>query len=769
MKGIKFKRTTADKQSQQVDTEQKNKLNPNTMNESTSEKTGFKKLLAVLSPLRNNNKHVTKQHQDSQTLTSKEETALFTRLAAALHINKSLGLKISVIFIISLIVCVAVVGFSSAMLSKSNLEENIISASEETIKQVARNIDTTLANYDDITFQLMFDDKVVSNMSNYIAAEDMLAQIDATRALNDLLSTYIFSNTQLKNIAIIPAYGQADAIVSGTIQNNMTKRLSTDEYQAQPWFQDVIDKNGGVVWISPQSNGILQTGLNDTVALARIVTNTTRGHEYLLMLEFSTQDLFAATNDVEIIENSYIEVIDKSNTYIKSNVSEQVGLEANYEFVTLVGDRDQGQFHIEHKSTQEPLIVVYSKIEENESWYLAGVLSENEIQKEINPIMRFTMIVIVLAAGLAVVIGFFMLRMISRPLTQISTVMIKGAEGDLTVRAPIMNRKDEIGVLARTFDEMMIQIEGLARQTTTSAQHVLTTAAELSQASHKTAIAGKEISIATDEIAAGASALAVEAEKGSDLTNNINNQMIHVNQSREQMNYATNLVDEASEKGLDYMNGLISRTGETEQMVNAMVGKVDALSESTKSIVKILDVLNSITKQTNILSLNATIEAARAGQAGKGFMVVADEIRQLAEQSRRSIDVVGQITATISKEIGETVGVLKQAQPIFQEQIVSVKEANQLFVSVRSQMEMLKDNINGVSAAFDQLSDSQETLSQSMNNVSAVAEQSSATSQEVASLSSEQLMISEQLVNLSAQLESVSENLKNQLSRFKIS
>src|SRR5690606_29864537 len=186
---------------------------------------------------------------------------------------------------------------------------------------------------------------------------------------------------------------------------------------------------------------------------------------------------------------------------------------------------------------------------------------------------------ILLATVLAVIIGIVMLRMVSRPLTQISTVMTKGAKGDLTVRAPIMNRSDEIGMLARTFDDMMIQIEGLARQTTDSAKHVLTTASELTQASHKTATAGKEISIATDEIAAGASSLAVEAEKGSDLTQSINNQMLQVNQSREQMNVSATQVDDASEQGLNYMNGLIEHTGKTEQMVSEMVSKVNALSD----------------------------------------------------------------------------------------------------------------------------------------------------------------------------------------------
>jgi len=769
MKGIKFKRATADKKSQQVDAIENNNLIPNSQDDTANgkEKSKLSKLISKITKnntSKNSVAHVEKAQKASFF------SFLLKGLSNVVNVKKSLGMKIFIVFIVSLIACVATVGILSYSIAKSKLEDNIIVASKETIRQVSRNIDTTLKNIDDLTFQFMFDEKITSNISTYIAAEDMIAQIEANRTINDLLSTYIFSNNTIRNIALIPAKAATDPIVNGAITSNMANRSSTTEYQAMPWFQQVVEKNGSVVWISPQADGIVEGGINNTVALGRIVTNTTKGNEYVLVIEFLTQDLFSAATDVSIIENSYLEIIDSTNKYVLSNQPEQVGLDANFDLANEIAESTlvNGSFTTKHKENNDDFIIVYSQIERNQSWYLSGALPNDEIQKEARTIFSFTLLMVIVAFALAIVIGFIMLRMVSRPLTQISTVMTRGAKGDLTVRAPIMNRSDEIGVLAKTFDDMMIQIEALAREATQSASHVLTTATELTQASNKTATAGKEISIATDEIAAGASSLAVEAEKGSDLTNSITEQMVQVNHSREQMITSASQVDEASEQGLTYMNGLIERTGETEQMVKEMVNKVNALSDSTKSIVKILDVLNNITKQTNILSLNATIEAARAGQAGKGFMVVADEIRQLAEQSRQSIDVVGQITETISNEIVDTVQVLQQAQPIFQEQIVSVKEANQIFISVRSQMDLLKENINEVSVAFDNLSTSQETLSQSMNNVSAVAQQSSATSEEVASLSSEQLVISEQLVNLSSQLEAVSSNLKTQLSKFKI-
>ncbi|MNN10347.1 Methyl-accepting chemotaxis protein McpC [compost metagenome] len=178
--------------------------------------------------------------------------------------------------------------------------------------------------------------------------------------------------------------------------------------------------------------------------------------------------------------------------------------------------------------------------------------------------------------------------------------------------------------------------------------------------------------------------------------------------------------------------------------------------------------MQNITQQTNILSLNATIEAARAGAAGRGFMVVADEIRQLADQSKQSISMVGQITDNIQMEMNETVQALSEASPLFQEQINSVKQTNQIFISVRDQMVGFVQHLEEVTVSIDELNESQNVLSEAMSNVSAVAEESSATSEEVASLSSEQQTVGQHLVELSDKLENVSAGLKESLSKFTV-
>jgi len=138
-----------------------------------------------------------------------------------------------------------------------------------------------------------------------------------------------------------------------------------------------------------------------------------------------------------------------------------------------------------------------------------------------------------------------------------------------------------------------------------------------------------------------------------------------------------------------------------------------------------LDVLGNVSKQTNILSLNATIEAARAGAAGKGFMVVADEIRKLADQSRQSIGVVGEIVNNISREIDETVNVLTEANPIFQEQIDSVREANQIFTTVQDNMASFVSRLDEATESVRQLEECQRGRRGSFRHVgrSGIAQQ----------------------------------------------
>src|SRR5690606_38240639 len=122
-----------------------------------------------------------------------------------------------------------------------------------------------------------------------------------------------------------------------------------------------------------------------------------------------------------------------------------------------------------------------------------------------------------------------------------------------------------------------------------SAQEVLRTATELSDVSKKTAMSAREISVATEQIAGGASTLAIEAERGNELTLNIKNEMGSVVESNFEMGKSANEVEKVSEQGIVYMSELINKTNSTETMTRSMTDKVNNLRESTTSIRQILE------------------------------------------------------------------------------------------------------------------------------------------------------------------------------------
>ncbi|WP_258171331.1 methyl-accepting chemotaxis protein [Paenibacillus sp. R14(2021)] len=671
---------------------------------------------------------------------------------------KSVGLMLFLIIFCAILVCVLVVGLFSYSTSKSIIKTKVADSSAVAIGQSKGKLDLMFKNYEALSMQVLLDKNVQDNLLQYSQAKDDYDKFDIMKKLSDTIQSYVLGNSTIVGAAIIPIAGDSTAITVGSTS------MSSEDAQKSDWMKSIKDASGRLVWLPSKVKGYGGSSSDPTIAMGRVMKNTvTNEGNFVLLVEIHLSEIGKQLSDLQLGNGSDITIVDNANKIMFSK--DEKLLTQNSPITLPTEGKAAKSGSLTTQSNGVEVLAMYKQFDTT-GWKLVGAVPVAELVKDAKQIRNATYIIAAIAALLAIGIGLLVIRMVAIPLVNLRNLMNEGERGNLTVRSTI-NKKDEIGQLAQSFNQMMTQITVLVQQSNQSAQDVLGTAGELSDASKKTAISAKEIAVATEEIANGATSLAVEAEKGSDLTSEISQQMLQVMNANQEMGSAAAEVEKASRQGTTYMNSLIEKTGMTEEMTRSMVEKVDRLKESTRSIRKILDVLNNMTKQTNILSLNATIEAARAGAAGKGFMVVADEIRKLADQSRQSIDVVGQITETIQKEIDETVNVLSNAYPIFQEQIQSVKEANQIFLTVQGQMGDFVGRLNTVTESISVLERSQVVLSEAMGNVSAVAQESSATSEEVASLSNEQTNISEGLVRLSDKLEMVSSGLKETLSRFR--
>jgi len=613
--------------------------------------------------------------------------------------------------------------------------ENFYQSFEKVSKQIATNseISKYLTDIDNIEDKASFD------------------HFSKVSKLSEKVMPIGISNSSIKGISILNPKGELLTVFGNVSQikdTGWTKQL--DPMQTEP------------VWLQGGPDSF--TNSPDVIAIARrFVDAYTLDDHGILVIEIPVRELAKEMSKVTLgngKQGKQVMIVDSHNTIVQASEPLGPGMPSPIQLSTEQQAKDKDSFLLDEN------LIAFSK-SSNSGWYLVGMIPTNSLIQGAGQILTNTIYMCIGAAILAILIGFVMIRLIARPLVKLMSFMREGASGNLGIRSNYKS-KDEIGRLGQSFDRMMEEITNLVQHTNHSAHEVLKTAETLTNASRTTALASREIAVATEQISGGAAGLATESEKGSELTQQITDKMRNVIESNTSMSEAANEVRLSSEQGIQNMQNLNTKTEAADEMIRSMVSKVDHLNKSTQSIVKILDMLHSMTKQTNILSLNASIEAARAGSAGRGFKVVADQIYQLAAQSRESIDVVGQITESIQNGIHDTVQVLASAYPIFQEQIDAVKETSIILHKVQGDMGSFIRQLSSASESIADLNQSQSVLSAAMMNVSAVAEEALATSEEVASLSSEQLTVSDNLVQLSETLGQLSDSLHKSLSRFRV-
>jgi methyl-accepting chemotaxis protein len=316
---------------------------------------------------------------------------------------------------------------------------------------------------------------------------------------------------------------------------------------------------------------------------------------------------------------------------------------------------------------------------------------------------------------------------------------IGSGEGDLTKRIKVTGN-DEIGQVGKGFNAFVVKLQDIIQQVIQKSNGVLSLAEDVHQQSGYSQEQTSKQRMSIESLAAAM----------SEMNSTIQEIALNANKAAELAKQATDNVENGHEtvtNSIDHIQSL------SEDMTNA-AHVIHELSEQSESIGGILNVIRGISEQTNLLALNAAIEAARAGEQGRGFAVVADEVRSLAQKTADSTDEIQKMIEQLQAGSRKAVDVINRGQESTNRTVESVDQAGTALITIRSAVEQINDMNFQVATATEEQSQAIDEMNENIVRVEEAG--------------NENLEVAEQVTELSNQLTDFANQLSDLMSQFKV-
>ncbi len=404
-------------------------------------------------------------------------------------------------------------------------------------------------------------------------------------------------------------------------------------------------------------------------------------------------------------------------------------------------------------------------MQQNNLDYATSINDENT--ERVDQVTAFVFIIIIIALILLVVLSTIIARMIVKPIREMRNLLSKAENGDFTGKGSYQS-KDEMGELTSSYNQMSTTLQSIFATVNDSTQQVASAAEELSASAEQSTKASEHVTITIQELASGSDVQVQNVDKSSEVMNDI---MDHTKSIFDNTEKITNDVLHASKMSQDGNQAIEQVNKQMDSIYNNVTSlsqAVKSLDERTSEIGQISNVISGISAQTNLLALNAAIEAARAGEHGKGFAVVADEVRKLAEESNKSTEQISNLISLIQKDAENTLNTMNKASEEVNSGIKVVNTAGSSFQKIDIAVNNVVSQIEDISKAVKDLTAGTEHVTSSINEVSEVAKESASITQNISAATEEQLASMEEISASSQSLATLADDLQNLMKKFNI-
>ena len=659
--------------------------------------------------------------------------------------NMSIFQKILVIVAV-LAIGMVVIGIYSVL----SLRSNIIEKTKQNLQSLAENSGETFWNFIEQhskLIDLLSKDANVMGVYKNENQEDVLMKklfYSVIKSYPDVM--YVYVGLKDKRMYLVPE----DELPEGY------------DPTSRPWYQAAVAKPGQIIITEPYADA--STG-KLVVTIAKTV-QTDEGIVGVVALDFDISKLSDALlskgkelgylNAIVSAEGNIIMHSDK--TLIGKNVKDTEF------FQKWISGPNSGVFGYTFNNAKR--ITGYKKLPNG--WIYATTVLEKDLMKEVNLQTLINVSITIVAIVLGVIVALFISRVfVVKPINFIVDKAEKIASGDLTVRIDYSS-KDEIGKLAAALDKMVLALREIATTIERDSQTVKQEASQVAAVSEEVSATIEELTAQVDSVNSNVNNASAAIEEMTSGIEEVAASAQNVAHASQKLSEEAQKVSQLANEGQKAILSIADVIVQTREKADVTFQIVEKLSESAKNIGEIVDTINSIAEQTNLLALNAAIEAARAGEAGRGFAVVADEIRKLAEESKQATQNIANILRGIvdnsmkaSDATKETVEIVNKA---YNESGLVKSQFEQILQSIvrMSQMtENLAASAQEQSAAAEEMSSAMDSASKSM--VSVVEQMN-----EVTMAIKQQADAISNVARTAENLDDIAEKLVETVRRFKI-